>query len=113
MTDGKDLRKEKLLFALTAAFEYYDRSLTGHSAAKYMTERVYEVVCAQAISDLQDPELEVGIFSPADGDGEDWRVAWPAGPFEWAVEASFPFGDLTGRLVETNYGSDLIFYEHM
>lgn len=99
---------------IRAAFADYDRSLTGKAAASEITNRMYDLLRGIAKDCGMDPIYEVFAWRP----GQDrqqgkncWGVSWEAGPYQWAIGASFVIMDLTGRLVEPHYSFDLCFYE--
>jgi len=75
---------------------------------------LYKALCKVAASWGMTPEIEVRIFSPADskamGYGENWRVCWESGPYEWAIPASFAItNDKEGWYTEPYYSFDLCF----
>lgn len=95
------------------AFADYDRSLEGRAAAAEITNRMYEMLRKAAKLAGMEPLYEVHAWVPhrAGERGNCWGVSWEAGPYEWAISASFLIMDLTGRLVEPHYSFDLCFYE--
>jgi hypothetical protein len=114
MFDEEKLEKALLDTAIREAFKGYDRSLTGKAAASECTNRLYDCLRKLAKEFGMDPIYEVFAWRP----GQDrvqgstcWGVSWEAGPFEWAIAASFVIMDLTGRLCEPHYSFDLCFYE--
>lgn len=100
---------------IRAAFADYDRSLTGKDAASDITNRMYDMLRQMAMANGMDPIYEVHAWHPTRGEamgrGKCWGVSWEAGPYSWALGASFVIMDLTGRLVEPHYAFDLCFYE--
>ena len=95
------------------AFEGYDKGLTGEAAALEITTRAKTALTAACKAAGQDPAWEVHSWTPASDaqQGRCWGVSWEAGPYQWAIAASFLIMDLTGRLVEPYYSFDLCFYE--
>jgi hypothetical protein len=69
---------------------------------------LYAAICELAESIGQKPELEVDIWPPAHSGENCWRVSWEAGPFQWAIPASF---EITGPFgyTEPYYSFDLCF----
>jgi hypothetical protein len=53
---------------------------------------LYKALCKKAAEYGQNPEKEVAILTPYEslkhGTGDNWRVMWEAGPYEWAISAS-------------------------
>lgn len=80
---------------------------TPHGAAKAVY-RECRLFAAQA---GMKPDIEVGIWKPGEprfnGQTKCWTVAFEAGPYEWAVEASMAGGKI---LAEPYYSFDLNFY---
>ena len=95
------------------AFLTYDRSLTGGAAASEITNRMYECLRQAAKDTGMDPLYEVHAWHQHSKamQGPCWGVSWEAGPYQWAIGASFLIMDLTGRLAEPHYSFDLCFYE--
>lgn len=58
---------------------------------------------------------EVAVFDPQRsqeaGTGKGWRVIWEAGPYDWAIGASFKITGPWGY-TEPYYGFDLCFVEN-
>lgn len=79
------------------------------SAAK----KLHEVLRDVARDFGQNPDIEVAIWTPEQsreaGTGDNWRVIWEAGPYNWAITASLTnlFGD--NWFTEPYYGFDLCF----
>jgi len=77
----------------------------------------YKAICKLAKEFYgHDPAYEVHITSPKEtaehGYGECWRVSWEAGPFEWAIGASFQVCNYeAGWYTEPYYSFDLCFAE--
>lgn len=75
---------------------------------------VYRTLRKVAADMGMNPDMEVHKWTPAEqkraGYGEQYRVSWEAGPYEWAIGASFAVMDATGKLCEPHYSFDLCFY---
>lgn len=91
----------------------YDRTLTGRHAAADIANRLYEALRKAAKLDGQEPLYEVHAWHPHRNaaQGPCWGVSWEAGPYQWAIGASFIVMDMTGRLCEPHYSFDLCLYE--
>lgn len=64
----------------------------------------------------QNPDIELFIHNPAQsaahGFGNNWRVCWESGPFEWAISASCECrADDFSWHTEPYYSFDLCFYQ--
>lgn len=63
------------------------------------------------------PDIEVGIYSPAerqDMSGNNWWVMWEAGPHNWAITYTLDGRDRTyakNWFAETYWGFDIMFVE--
>jgi len=76
---------------------------------------LYKALCKRAKAEGMDPDVEVKIYTPKEtlewGMGYAcWRVVWEAGPFEWAIGASFAITGPWGY-TEPHYSFDLCFVE--
>ena len=106
--------------------EFYSEDMAYESGGKITTETldcdpkkcetveqaakaVFEAVKKKCKAYGQDPDCEVFIRTPEENDGK-WYVCWEAGPFDWAVSASFAISGPWGY-AEPYYGFDLTFYE--
>ncbi len=91
----------------------YDRTLQGRYAAAEIANRLYEALRKAAKLDGQEPIYEVYAWHPhrKAQQGPCWGVSWEAGPFQWAIGASFIVMDMTGRLCEPHYSFVLCLYE--
>jgi len=75
---------------------------------------LFKALCKRAADEGQKPEMEVAIWTPEENfersGTKAWRVSWEAGPFEWAIGASF---EITGPwgYAEPYYSFDLEFVE--
>ena len=94
----------QLIASLKRAFLNLPEKQTAHQLAK----RAERVLRRYAKGVGMDPDIEVGLFQEREGT---WRVGWEAGPFEWAIPASFAIIDACGRLCEPHYSFDLTFYD--
>lgn len=71
---------------------------------------LYQALCKKAKAIGQNPDIEVRIWTPEEnqawGMGKCWRVAWEAGPYQWAINAEVdgPWG-----YAEPHYSFDLCF----
>lgn len=110
-----DFDKPETLHArIREAFADYDKSLTGRAAASAITNRMYDLLRVIAKESGMDPLYEVHAWRPGHGGDRGancWGVSWEAGPYTWAIGASFVIMDVTGRLAEPHYSFDLCFYE--
>lgn len=95
------------------ALEGYDRTLTGRKAASEITNRLYDALREACKASGQDPVYEVHAWHPHSSSfrGPCWGVSWEAGPYQWAIVASYIVMDMTGRLCEPHYSFDLCLYE--
>lgn len=62
----------------------------------------------------QKPKKEIGTHAAAEKwfGGERAAISsWEAGPPDWGIQAAQVLSNRCGRLVETYYGFDLMFYE--
>lgn len=61
----------------------------------------------------QDPEIECGLRSPAESEGNGWQVWWEAGPWEWGIVASLEWlhNIKAGWFTEPYYSFDVCFVE--
>lgn len=68
---------------------------------------LYEALRKAAKDEGQNPDMEVQIWKPGEN-GNQWRVSWEAGPYEWAIGLSAlvtgPWG-----YTEPYYSFDLCF----
>lgn len=87
-----------------------ETAVSPHAAALAV-----HILCrAKAAADGMDPDIECMIRAPGEFRHHDqtncWCVAFEAGPYDWAVDASL--NALSGKVVaEPYYGFDLSFYE--
>jgi hypothetical protein len=58
----------------------------------------------------QDADIEVAVYPPGHFSEGAWVACWEAGPSDWGVPVSLYLTVSKGRLVETFYGVDLLFY---
>ena len=107
--------------------KFYDDELAGmtggeicyntidYDPGKYKTvagaaKGLYQALCKKAKAIGQNPDIEVCIWTPEEneayGMGKCWRVAWEAGPYQWAINAEVdgPWG-----YAEPHYSFDLCF----
>lgn len=84
--------------------------------AKTMAEAAYEVVKQMSLEDGQDPSYECFMRTPEDshkfggGTGGIYVVCWESGPYQWGPGATAHAYAASGKLVETYWGFDLLFY---
>ncbi len=92
-------------------------SLEGYVPANYLTRSgaargLYEALRVVSRAHGQNPDVEVALQRPevsqACGTGNNWRVIWESGPFEWAIALSFRVHGPWG-FTEPYYGFDLCF----
>jgi hypothetical protein len=108
---SEDTQTEVLLESLRTRL----RALTDKSATA-VSEAIYQTVrsCAEACG--QKPDLETFYKKPGTPrhfpDDTCHVVAWEAGPYEWAIPASFVVMNETGRLCEPYYSFDLCLYDN-
>tara|TARA_E500000305_G_scaffold107218_2_gene106860 strand:- start:186 stop:533 length:348 start_codon:yes stop_codon:yes gene_type:complete len=85
-----------------------------HKTAESAAKALHKALCERAEAEGQKPELEVHIWTPEEEKKRNghacWRVSWEAGPYEWAIGASF---EITGPwgYTEPYYSFDLCFEE--
>lgn len=86
-------------------------------AKKYATagdaaKALYKELCKLADKVGQNSDIEVRIYSPKEskqrGYCTGWQVVWEAGPFEWAIAASFEISN-DKWYTEPYYSFDLCF----
>jgi hypothetical protein len=84
--------------------------MKGQKAAKAVYEALKPVVLLAG----QNPAIELMLRGPADHHyaGKCWLVGWEAGPYEWAIRASFVCCNASGQLCEPYYSFDLCFYDN-
>lgn len=94
--------------------------ISGCESAEDAAETVGQQIKAVAESIGQKPDLEVTVKEK----GENWLVAWPGGPFDWAIKltggepiiAGDPeitgFRETVGFDAECKNGSTLVFFDH-
>ena len=88
-------------------------------AAKFKTKAgaakaLYKALCKLAKAMGQDPDIEVSLYTPeqsfARGYTTGWQVQWEAGPYQWAIGASFQVANhKAGWYTEPYYSFDLCF----
>lgn len=84
-----------------------DQRQNSQSLAKATHAALRE--CAERCG--QRPGVET-FYSEKGADGrKTYKASWEAGPYEWAIPASFAIIDFSGRLVEPEYSFDLDFYD--
>jgi hypothetical protein len=80
--------------------------------AKAMADASFDVLRTLASEFGQSPDSEVSIRKPGEArhfdDQTCYCVAWEAGPYEWAVDATM--SAVFPKLVEPYYSFDLCFY---
>jgi len=74
---------------------------------------LYQALREKAVEHGQDPDSEVFIRTPEEceeaGYGRNWQVSWEAGPYEWAIGASFQVENHPHWFTEPYYSFDLCF----
>ena len=104
----EDITHERLQEALGAALA---PGMSPEAAAR----AAFVVLCALASDEGQDPAWEVWIKTPDEAHehvgARCWMVCWEAGPSTWGVGATFLAMRAIGRLVETHWGFDLLFWD--
>lgn len=82
-------------------------------SAKEAAKAVYELLQKEA-QEMGMSAREVMLIAPGQpsylGEKDCWIVAWEAGPYEWAIPASFWIGGAWGH-AEPYYSFDLMFYQ--
>jgi hypothetical protein len=80
--------------------------------AATMAKAAHKVLRRHAKLHGMDPDIEVFIKPPKARHfgSECWVVCWEAGPYEWGIPASMSIVTATGKLAETYYGFDLLFF---
>lgn len=82
-------------------------------SAKQAAKAVYKLLQAEAKAQGQ-LDSEVRLIAPGEpsylGEKDCWIVTWEAGPYEWAIPASFDIGGAWGH-AEPYYNFDLMFYQ--
>ncbi len=88
----------------------------AYNPAKYKTQAaaakgLYEAL-KRVAKKMGQAESEVRLYTPEEserfGTGKCWRVCWEAGPYEWAVRASYQISGEWGY-TEPYYSFDLCF----
>jgi hypothetical protein len=80
--------------------------------AANMAKAAHKVLRKHSALEDQNPDIEVFIRKPADRHFGDyaWVACWESGPYQWGVPASMSITLATGKLAETYYGFDLMFF---
>lgn len=85
------------------------KDMTAEAAAK----AIHAVLRDACREEGQNPDIEVMIRAPGEErfyeDTRCWCVAWEAGPYDWAIDASMALSRHT-NLVEPYMGFDLMLY---
>lgn len=106
MTDDYE-QVESLTKRLTAVVK---PGMTAAAAAK----AIHGVLIQAAKEEGHKPEIEVMIRAPGEerfyADTRCWCVAWEAGPYDWAIDASMALTRACDALVEPYMGFDLMLY---
>ena len=83
-------------------------------APDVVARAVYETVRKFAKDIGMNPDTETDFLKPGEQKHipaqNGWTVVFEAGPYDWAIEASFAIIEATGLSVEPYYGFDLTFY---
>lgn len=89
--------------------DYDPKSYTTKADA---AKGLYAALREAAKAEGQNPDSEVTLMTPEQsekaGTGRNWRVLWEAGPFEWAISASWQVTGPWG-FTEPYYSFDLCF----
>ena len=77
---------------------------------------LYKALCETSKKFGHDPAWEVHLMAPKKssemGYGNNWRVSWEAGPYQWAIGTSFQVcNHAAGWYTEPYYSFDLCFTE--
>lgn len=84
-----------------------------HETMEGAAKALYAALCVKAKAIGMNPDSEVFIRTPeqnaAAGYGACWHVSWEAGPFDWAIGASFNCSNSPHWYTEPYYGFDLDF----
>lgn len=94
----------------------YENFKLNYNPKKYKTKAgaakaLYKALVPVVKSYGQKPESELHIWEPGQN-GSSWRVSWEAGPYEWAIYASFHISNMSrdgGWFTEPHYSFDLCF----
>lgn len=82
---------------------------TKANAAKAL----YKALRKLAKESGQNPDIEVSLLTPYEslqrGTGNNWRVTWDAGPYEWAIAACELVSNYPHWYTEPYYSCDLCF----
>ena len=94
--------------AVPLPFAYFPKAYATKEAA---AKGLYDALKKVAV-EMGQAESEVMLLDPEKsakyGTGRNWRVCWEAGPFEWAIRASFEIAGPWGY-TEPYYSFDLCF----
>ncbi len=93
--------------ALYAVVEPY-----GQQPARMAAEAAVRVLAAFCEAEGEDPAHEVALYPPGHWGQPGWAACWECGPANWGVTASMVLTVHTGRLVESQHGFDVCFYDH-
>lgn len=74
-------------------------------------DAIYAALRDAAAAAGMNPDIEVVRREEGAEGRRTYYVAWEAGPYEWAIPASFVVMDATGRLTEPYYSFDLQLYD--
>ena len=97
-------------------YDVYERTFVKYDGNQFATAEqaakgLYEALKKLAVA-MDQGESEVMLQTPeqaeAAGVGSYWRVCWEAGPYDWAIGASFQIRGAWGY-TEPYYGFDLCF----
>lgn len=88
----------------------------AHKTAEAAAKALYEALLPKVRAAGQTPDYELAIRTPDEtprylvGGYRAWWVVWEAGPFDWAINASFRL-HRPEWWTEPYYGFDLLFYD--
>lgn len=90
---------------------------TFRERAKYpmdpqlVAETIHGVLKKAAEAEGMKPDIETFMRVTGEEGNRTYKVSWEAGPYQWAIQASFVIMEITGRLVEPYYSFDLDLYD--
>lgn len=104
--EGTGLLIERIKIALRAVPGSFPKD------AKLCAQAIHKVLCnfAHNVFD-HNPDYEVFMRTEGEEGRRTYMVSYEAGPYEWAIPASFAVMDCTGRLCEPYYSFDLCLYD--
>lgn len=113
-SSGKKLTFREPEFGSEITLDFVPSDYTDCESA---ARALYAALCKLSREWGQKPEIEVLLLSPCEslrlGTGDNWRVCWEAGPYEWAIRASENCHNMnrhhTGWYTEPYYSFDLCF----